>query len=77
MDCRDKGVDQRLGAPSVAHYGRGRRWRLWLDEAGRRAAQIDAGEVELMSSEEVDRKALALLQSVPTRRTGPCAERKN
>jgi len=36
--------------------------RLWLEEAGRRAAQIDAGEVELVSSEEVDRKAWALLR---------------
>ncbi len=35
--------------------------RLWLEEAGRRAAQIDAGEVELVSAEEVDRKAKALL----------------
>ena len=36
--------------------------RLWLDEAQRRAAQIDAGEVELISGEEVDRKARALLR---------------
>jgi putative addiction module component (TIGR02574 family) len=36
--------------------------RLWLDEAERRAAEIDAGEVELVSSEEVDQKALALLR---------------
>jgi putative addiction module component (TIGR02574 family) len=34
--------------------------RLWLEESGRRATQIDAGEVELVSSEEVDRKAKAL-----------------
>jgi putative addiction module component (TIGR02574 family) len=36
--------------------------RLWLDEASRRATQIDAGEVELVSGEEVDRKAQALLR---------------
>lgn len=36
--------------------------RLWLEEAGRRAAQIDAGKVELVPSEEVDRKARALLR---------------
>lgn len=36
--------------------------RLWLEEASRRAAQIDAGDVELVSSEEVDRKARALLR---------------
>lgn len=36
--------------------------RLWLEEASRRAAQIDAGEVELVSAEEVDRKARALLR---------------
>jgi len=36
--------------------------RLWLEEAGRRAAQIDAGEVELVSAEDVDRKARALLR---------------
>jgi len=36
--------------------------RLWLEEASRRAAQIDAGEVKLVSAEEVDRKARALLR---------------
>ena len=36
--------------------------RLWLDEASRRAAEIDAGEVQLVSSEDVDRKARALLR---------------
>ncbi|MGA7539279.1 MAG: addiction module protein [Steroidobacteraceae bacterium] len=36
--------------------------RLWLEEASQRAAQIDAGEVELISAEEVDRKARALLR---------------
>jgi putative addiction module component (TIGR02574 family) len=36
--------------------------RLWLEEASRRATQIDTGEVELVSSEEVDRKAQALLR---------------
>jgi putative addiction module component (TIGR02574 family) len=36
--------------------------RLWLDEADRRAAEIDSGEAALVSSEEVDRKAQALLR---------------
>ena len=36
--------------------------RLWLEEATRRAAQVDSGEVELVSADEVDRKARALLQ---------------
>jgi hypothetical protein len=36
--------------------------RLWLEEASRRAAQIDAGEIDLVSAEEVDRKARTLLQ---------------
>lgn len=36
--------------------------RLWLDEAEQRAAEIDSGEVELVSSEDVDQKALALLR---------------
>ncbi len=37
------------------------REKLWLDEAARRAAQIDNGEVELISGENVARKARALL----------------
>lgn len=36
--------------------------RLWLEEASRRAARIDAGEVELVSAEDVDRKARTLLR---------------
>jgi len=36
--------------------------RLWLEEANRRAEQLDAGDVKLVSSEEVDRKARALLR---------------
>jgi len=36
--------------------------RLWLEEAGRRATQIDTGEVELIAGEEVDLKAQALLR---------------
>jgi Putative addiction module component len=35
---------------------------LWLDEASHRAAQIGAGEVPLVSAEEVDRKAGALIR---------------
>jgi restriction endonuclease Mrr len=36
--------------------------RVWLEVASRRAAQIDAGEVDLVSAEAVDRKASALLR---------------
>jgi hypothetical protein len=36
--------------------------QLWLDEARRRAQQIDNGEVELIAAEEVARKAQALLK---------------
>lgn len=36
--------------------------QLWLAEASRRATQIDAGEVELVAGDEVDRKARALLR---------------
>ena len=34
----------------------------WLAEAGQRAGEIDRGEVEPISAEEVRRKALALLR---------------
>ncbi|MBL8199782.1 MAG: addiction module protein [Chromatiales bacterium] len=37
------------------------REQLWLEEAARRAAQIDSGEVELIPGQEVARKARALL----------------
>jgi putative addiction module component (TIGR02574 family) len=36
--------------------------RLWLEEASRRAAQLDTGEVSLVPGDEVDRKARALLR---------------
>lgn len=36
--------------------------QLWLAEASRRVTQIDAGEVELVAGDEVDRKARALLR---------------
>ena len=36
--------------------------RLWLEEAVRRGAQIDSGEVELVTAEEVSRKVQALLR---------------
>ena len=36
--------------------------RIWFAEAQQRAEQIDAGTVQLISSEEVDRKARALLR---------------
>ena len=35
--------------------------RLWFVEASRRAAQLDTGEVCLVSGEEVDRKARRVL----------------
>jgi putative addiction module component (TIGR02574 family) len=35
--------------------------RIWFAEAQRRAEQIDTGGVQLTSSEEVERKAHALL----------------
>lgn len=35
--------------------------QLWLDEAGRRAAEIDRGAVQLVPADEVSRKARALL----------------
>ena len=35
---------------------------LWLDKASHRAAQIDAGEVQLVSAEDVDRKARTRLR---------------
>jgi hypothetical protein len=37
------------------------REKLWLDEAARRAAQIDSGEVALIPGSEVARKARALV----------------
>ncbi len=36
--------------------------RLWLDEAERRAAQLDRGEAQLVPADEVLRKARALLK---------------
>jgi putative addiction module component (TIGR02574 family) len=36
--------------------------RLWLEEASRRARQVDTGEVTLVAAGEVDRKARALLR---------------
>ncbi len=36
--------------------------QLWLEEARRRAKQIDDGEVELIAAEEVAKKAQALLK---------------
>jgi hypothetical protein len=38
------------------------REKLWLDEAARRAAQLDSGDVELISGNEVAGKARALLR---------------
>jgi len=35
---------------------------LWLDEAQRRLAELDAGEVQAIPAEEVHRKARALLR---------------
>jgi len=36
--------------------------RIWFAEAQRRAEQIDSGAVQLIPSEEVERKARALLR---------------
>ncbi len=36
--------------------------RLWLEQACLRAVQIDAGEVELVSGEDVDRRISELLR---------------
>lgn len=36
--------------------------QLWLDEAERRAAEIDSGAVQLVPSDEVSRKARTLLR---------------
>jgi putative addiction module component (TIGR02574 family) len=36
--------------------------RMWLEEASRRAAQLDTGVMTLVPGEEVDRKARALLR---------------
>jgi hypothetical protein len=47
---------------SLDDLGDAEREKLWLDEAARRAAQIDRGEVELISGEVVARKARALLK---------------
>lgn len=46
-----------LDKPSEANAG-----ELWLDEAERRAADIDSGAVQLVPSDEVSRKARALLR---------------
>lgn len=35
---------------------------VWLDEAERRAAEVDSGQVDLVPSEVVSRKAQALLR---------------
>ena len=45
-----------LGAPSDRELA-----EAWLSEAGRRAGEIDRGEVESVSAEEVRLKARALL----------------
>ena len=36
--------------------------RLWGEEAARRAAAVDAGELQVISGDEVARKARALLR---------------
>jgi putative addiction module component (TIGR02574 family) len=42
----------------------------WRDEISRRAAEIDAGEVELIPGEVVFREAFERLQAVRERRSG-------
>jgi len=46
-----------LDAPSEEEIS-----ELWLEEEARRAREIDEGLVELVSSDEVERKARALLK---------------
>lgn len=36
--------------------------QLWLEEAARRAAEIDQGSVQLVDAEEVNRRARTLLK---------------
>lgn len=48
---------QRLDEPTEAEAE-----QLWLDEAERRAADIDSGTVELVPSDEVSRRARTLLR---------------
>ena len=36
--------------------------QAWMDEAARRAAEIDSGKTQLVSSDEVSRKARTLLK---------------
>jgi hypothetical protein len=41
---------------SLDHLSEFESARLWLDEAERRAGEIDLGEVELVSAEELERQ---------------------
>ncbi|MDR3416224.1 MAG: addiction module protein [Nevskia sp.] len=47
---------------SLENFSDSEHEQAWFDEAERRAAQIDSGAAQLISSEEVSRKARALLK---------------
>ena len=63
----DLSPDERAGparrlVPSLGDPSNQELAEAWLAEAGRRAGEIDRGEVEPVSAEEVRRKARALLR---------------
>lgn len=57
-----EGEDDRLDASELAAE--------WREEIARRAAEIDAGEVELIPGDVVFRQAFERLQAVRERRSG-------
>jgi putative addiction module component (TIGR02574 family) len=61
LPARDRERLARKLLESLDALSESERKQLWLAEAARRAAQLDKGEVELVSGEEVARKARALL----------------
>jgi Putative addiction module component len=48
---------------SLDEFDREENEQLWLDEAARRAAEIDSGKVKLVSYEEAQRQVEELLAS--------------
>ncbi len=55
-------VARLAGMESLDTLSDAEREKLWIDEAARRAAQIDNGEVELIPGDDVARQARALLK---------------
>jgi putative addiction module component (TIGR02574 family) len=47
---------------SLENFSEAEHEQMWLEEAARRAAEIDSGAVQTISSEEVSRHARALLK---------------